>query len=178
MANEEIVLKISNCKNNYIVLGQEPYTYARDWCGIPKTIRKHTPTEVNFRTSILHSPDLYIYNVPEFTSRDITTCIWKTKNQTRSKIYLLSVYWDGTIDVPPIEFRQALDFLKNNQKDFIIGIDTNAHSQLWCSVNNRNRFIRRIFAKRKLTQTSHIVQYCRVLPDLALLYGPKIGGPR
>jgi hypothetical protein len=47
-----------------------------------------------------------------------------------------------------------------------------------CSVNDRNRFIRRLFAKRKLTQTSPIVQYCQVLPDLALLYGPKIGGPR
>jgi hypothetical protein len=131
IANEEIILKLSNCKNNYIVLGQEPYTYAREWCGIPKTIRKHTPTAVNFRTGILHSPDLYIYNVPEFTSRDITTCIWKTKNPTRPEIYLLSVYWDGTVDAPPIEFRQALDFFQNNRKEFIIGIDTNAHSQLW-----------------------------------------------
>jgi hypothetical protein len=47
----------------------------------------------------------------------------------------------------------------------------------YCSVNDRNRIIRRLFAKRKLTQTSHIVQYCWVLADLALLYGPKIGGP-
>jgi hypothetical protein len=48
---------------------------------------------------------------------------------------------------------------------------------IFCSVNDRNRFIRRLFAKRKLTQTSHIVQYCRVLAALALLYCPKIGGP-
>jgi hypothetical protein len=45
-----------------------------------------------------------------------------------------------------------------------------------CSVNDRSRFIRRLFAKRKLTQTSHIVQYCRILPDRVLLYGPKIRG--
>jgi hypothetical protein len=45
-----------------------------------------------------------------------------------------------------------------------------------CSVNDRSRFIRRLFTKRKLTRTSHIVQYCPVLPDRVLLYGPKIRG--
>jgi hypothetical protein len=45
-----------------------------------------------------------------------------------------------------------------------------------CSVNDWNRFIRRLFTKRKLTQTSHIVQYCWILPVGVLLYGPKIRG--
>jgi hypothetical protein len=39
----------------------------------------------------------------------------------------------------PIEFRQALDFFLANHKEFIIGIDTNAHSQIWGYDNSDTR---------------------------------------
>jgi hypothetical protein len=138
-ATEELTVKLQSITSKFIVLAQEPHSYAKNWCGIPNQISKHYPISNKFRTGILHSPDLYIWNVPQFTNRDITTCLWKTRNITIPQIYLVSTYWDGSADSIPLELRQALDFFIANHKDFILSIDTNAHSQLWGYNRSDNR---------------------------------------
>jgi hypothetical protein len=62
-----------------------------------------------------------------------------------------------------VRIRQGLTFVGLNIHIAVLLSKLKMHYHcVYCSVNDRNRFIRRLFAKRKLTQTSHIVQYCRV----------------
>ncbi len=89
------------------------------------------------RTAIYASKDIKLWLIPEFTSADVTTCIWKMgKNR---EVYLVSVYMDILHQqVIPDPMRRLMRRAQLRSKEVLIMADTNAHSTLWgCPTDNK-----------------------------------------
>jgi ribonuclease HI len=90
------------------------------------------------QVAIGHSNDLDIYSIPNFTDRDVCTCIWN-KPELEKPIILISAYWDCLVNSIPEKLTAAISFANTKQYQFIVGIDTNAHSTTWGSPSDNVR---------------------------------------
>ena len=78
------------------------------------------------RTAIFASRDLHIWPVEEFTTKDLTVCIWLKEGK---EVYVISAYFDILLDrVVPEALDRVLDHCENQRKEVIICADTNSHS--------------------------------------------------
>jgi hypothetical protein len=90
------------------------------------------------QVAIGHSNDLDIYSIPNFTDRDVCSCIWN-KPELEKPIILISAYWDCLVNSIPEKLTAAISFANTKQYQFIVGIDTNAHSTTWGSPSDNVR---------------------------------------
>lgn len=118
---------------------QEPWVHRGRLAGLTG-IQKHHSQEAHFRAAICHSRDINVWEVPQFTSPDVTTCIWRPdSSQTSKEIYLISAYWSGNAVEIPKELKEAVEFCQRKNIEFICGIDSNAHSSWWGSPRTDQR---------------------------------------
>ena len=127
------IAKLFQNKPNQVILITEPYIYKSKIPYIDRHVVNTITPEPKARTAILHSRSLNICPAPNYSNRDTTTCLWEvSENKT---IYLASAYWDINCREPPSKLQKLID----EQRNVIIGIDTNAHSTLWGSPENNSR---------------------------------------
>ena len=89
------------------------------------------------RTAIFASRDLQLWAVPEFTTKDLTTCIWLKDGR---EVFVASAYFDINLDsVVPTILNRLLQHCDRKRKEVIICADTNAHSSLWNSMDTNSR---------------------------------------
>ncbi len=83
--------------------------------------------------------------VPEFTTGDMTTCLWKMEE--KEDILVTSVYMDITnVAVWPPQLEKLLHYCARKKKEVVICVDTNAHSSLWQSndTNKRGEMLKKL----------------------------------
>ena len=105
----------------------------------PGIVRHHASVAVP-RAAICHSRNLNIWEAPNFTDRDVTTCIWNTqsKQEVLAEIYLISVYWDRNVLTIPPMLSQVIEHCTENNIEFLCCMDSNAHSTWWgCTRDDR-----------------------------------------
>ena len=91
----------------------------------------------NPRAGILASSDLKVWSLPNLTTPDVSSILWKTEDEYIPEIVVISVYSDINKATISSELLKAVHYCAQNQKPCIIGSDTNAHSILWgCNINN------------------------------------------
>ena len=133
------------------------------------------------RTAIFASRDLNLWPVSEFTSQDLTTCLWKRED---SEIFVASAYMDiDNREVVPDKLKQLLRHCRNRGKELILCADTNAHSTLWgCESNNSKGDIMEdwIFQYNLSVHNtgSHFTFFraeARTIVDVTMTMGPTVG---
>ena len=92
------------------------------------------------RAAIYASRDLNLWQVNEYTSDDLVTCLWKTGDTRIKEIYVASVYMDITFDTvwPPL-LERLLAYCRRHEKEILLCADTNGHSSLWGSEETNKR---------------------------------------
>jgi ribonuclease HI len=89
------------------------------------------------RTAILATPDLKVWPMSDFMSKDVATCLWKTDDALVPEIILLSVYADINKETISKELQEITNYCGTRHLPIIICCDTNAHSVIWgCNENN------------------------------------------
>lgn len=122
----------------FIALIQEPWIHGNKIMGLGPQIISHSGSQ-SPRSAIIHSRGFQIWNIPELTDRDITTCSWNTgsSNSTLNEIILISGYWDIHSPGLPTTLNKAITHCQDNNIPFICSLDSNAHSTLWgCGISN------------------------------------------
>ncbi len=91
------------------------------------------------RACILSSRNLNMWLVPDYTTGDMTTCIWKTMDNSLPEVFVVSVYMDITLEsVWPERLEKLLRHCLVRNKEILILSDTNCHSTLWgCPDTNK-----------------------------------------
>jgi len=130
----EYLSEVLHTKSFFILL-QEPYAWKGKIAGFDKIHSLfYDHASPSPRTAIYASKDLHLWSMPEFTSQDMTTCLWLTGESHLPKIILTSVYMDHTNpQVWPEAFGRLLHYCHQGRHKLIISADTNAHSTLWGS---------------------------------------------
>ena len=124
---------------SFIGFLQEPWVYRGRVAGLAG-IRKHHSQENHFRTAICHSNDMNMWEVPQFTNSDVTTCIWRPSSLPSCKeIYLISAYWAGGDTEIPKLLVEVVEFCQRDNIKFLCGIDSNAHSSWWANKRTDRR---------------------------------------
>jgi hypothetical protein len=150
VASTNLIQKCSRLKS-YIIFITEPRVLKGRIC--LNRIKMHYQSQDNDkkpRAAIGHSGDIDIYSIPNLSSHDVCTCIWNRNNAT--PILLISAYWDGLKNNIPEALAAAVDYAKDKQLQFIIGMDANAHSTTWGSSqdNTRGRLMELFIASNNL----------------------------
>ena len=70
------------------------------------------------------------------SSRDVVTCIGKWSGMD---IYLVSAYFDGTVDKIPDALTKTLETVAKRGAELILCVDANAHSTAWASKSTDRR---------------------------------------
>ena len=116
---------------SFIGFLQEPWIHQGRVAGLTG-IQRHHSQENHFRAAICHSKDINMWEVPQFTSPDVSTCVWRPSLASNCReIYLISAYWAGGTAEIPEELKEVVEFCQSENIEFICGIDSNAHSSWW-----------------------------------------------
>ena len=91
------------------------------------------------RAAVLATPDLNVWAIPEHTSRDVASCLWKTNSLQFPELIIISVYSDITKDTISPELQALVQYCGSTKTPYIIGADTNSHSVLWGCIENNSR---------------------------------------
>lgn len=120
----------------FIICLQEPPTNGGKVVGFGRGNNVFYGKHERPRAAIYSSRNLNLWPVAEFTTRDVTTCLWKWPNG--KEVYVTSVYMDIlNRQVADQTVINLLDFCKRNSKELLLCSDTNAHSSLWnCNDTN------------------------------------------
>jgi len=123
-------------KGSALGLVQEPWHYKGKIMGLlPHQIALHLPDP---RAAKVAPKSLNITFLPQLSTPDLAVAVWNTSSQNvyLQQILLISWYWP--IQDPFPESMVALfRYIESHHLEFIIGMDSNAHSTLWGnSVNN------------------------------------------
>ena len=121
---------------NFVALTQEPHVWKGKPTGLPKGFRSHL-VESNPRSCIIWPSKLNITPITEFCSGDVVACLWETNSILRTKLILISVYWDILLEEVPLELTACIEYSKSHNIPYICSMDSNAHSSLWgCPSDN------------------------------------------
>ena len=88
--------------SNFVALTQEPHIWKGKLTGLPRGLRSHL-VGPNPRSSIIWPSKLNITPITEFCSGDVVSCLWETNSILRTKLILISVYWDILLEGVPLE---------------------------------------------------------------------------
>ena len=134
------------------------------------------------RAAIYASSNLHLWLVPEFTSADLVTCIWKL--QGGKEYYVASAYLDITNhEVIDKKLSDLLEFCSRGDKELLLCADTNAHSSLWNSpdTNPRGEKMEEMIFKFNLSvqnEGSHFTFFrgsARTIVDVTMTMGANVG---
>ena len=73
-----------------------------------------------------------VWYCPKYSNRDITTVVLKLVDR---EIYFTSGYCDINLDIPP----KLTELMEEVNHPVLMGLDTNAHSQVWGMAENNSR---------------------------------------
>lgn len=140
VATNNFVLEAAGCEDHFIACLQEPHEVNGRLVDFPPQANLHHGPGVKPRAAILGSKGLNLWFVPDFSSGDQATCLWRTGNPGIPEVYVSSLYMD--IDTPldrlaTQEMRRLVDHCRKEKKPLIICADSNAHSELWGNDVNR-----------------------------------------
>ncbi len=115
----------------YLVFIQEPYVCHNRIHGLNSraTVFHGETPHTAPRTAIICSRKLKAWKVPEYSSRDVTTCMFQDKKG--KPMYVVSAYLDCTLNHLPPELLRVTAMCLQKGHHFIVAMDTNAHSHLW-----------------------------------------------
>ena len=134
-ANIELFKQVEPLRN-FVALTQEPHTWNGKPTGLPRGLRSHL-VGLNSRSCIIWPQKLNITPITEFCSGDVVSCLWETNSILRTKLILISAYWDILHEVVPLELVACIDYCKSHNIPYLCSMDTNAHSTLWgCTSDN------------------------------------------
>ena len=123
--------------SNFVALTQEPHVWKGKLTGLPRGLRSHL-VGPNPRSCIIWPSKLNITPITEFCSGDVVSCLWETNSILRTKLILISVYWDILLEGVPLELTACVDYCKSHNIPYICSMDSNAHSTLWgCTSDNQ-----------------------------------------
>ena len=120
---------------SFIYMVQEPYVREGKMIGFDKShLLFYDHSSLTPRSAIYASKDLHLWPMPEFTAKDITTCLWLTHQDHLPKVIIASVYMDHTdLKVWPDTLTKLLRYCRSGRHKLILAADTNGHSSLWGS---------------------------------------------
>jgi len=126
---------------SFLIGLQEPPVHFKKVSGFGKAHNLYYDRSANIiRAALFVSRDLNTWPVPDFTSGDMATCLWKTEETGFPEIMVTSVYLDINYEtVCPSILRKLIRYCKVRKKELIICADTNAHSSLWNSPDTNKR---------------------------------------
>ena len=123
---------------SFMIAIQEPPVWENKVTGLSSSNQVFYDRAANKRprAALYAARDLNIWQVSEFTSPDMVTCLWKWDSDT--EVYVVSLYCDIREDeVFPERLKKLLRRSNRQGKEIIICADTNSHSTLWgCQQSN------------------------------------------
>ena len=128
-ANFELFKQIEPLKN-FISLTQEPHIFKGKLTGIPRGLRSHLAGP-HPRSCIIWPNKLNITPITEFCSSDVVSCLWETNSIMKTKIMLISAYWDILAGEIPEKLVACIDYCLTHNLPYLCSMDSNAHSTLW-----------------------------------------------
>jgi hypothetical protein len=131
-------------KKEFIYLLTEPHVNGKgNLVGYPRNINMFHQGLVP-RSCILASKNQNLWLNPRYSSRDITTCLWK-KCPITPEIYICSVYLDINYKEDsflPKGMIKLVNYCNIHKKPLIISMDCNSHSEIWgLETNQRGEFL-------------------------------------
>ena len=134
-ANFELFKQVENL-SNFAALTQEPHVFKGKITGLPRGLRSYL-VGPNSRSCIIWPKKLNITPVTEFCSDDIVSCLWETNSAPRTKLMLISAYWDILQAEVPEKLIACIDYCLSHNIPYLCSMDSNAHSTLWgCTSDN------------------------------------------
>ena len=124
--------------SNFVVLTQEPHVYGGTFTGLPRGLKAHLIGS-NSRSCIIWPKKLNITPVSEFCSDDIVACLWETNSSPKTKLMLISAYWDILQAEVPAELVACIDYCLTHNIPYLCSMDSNAHSTLWGCITDNPR---------------------------------------
>ena len=124
--------------SNFVVLTQEPHVYGGKFTGLPRGLKAHLIGS-NSRSCIIWPKKLNITPVSEFCSDDIVACLWETNSSPKTKLMLISAYWDILQAEVPAELVACIDYCLTHNIPYLCSMDSNAHSTLWGCITDNPR---------------------------------------
>ena len=135
LANFELFKQVEPL-SNFVVLTQEPHVGRGKITGLPRGLKSHL-LGPNSRSCIIWPKKLNISPITDFCTDDVVTCLWEINSTRRTKIMLISVYWDITYEGVPDKLVACIDYCKTHNLPYLCSMDSNAHSTLWgCTSDN------------------------------------------
>ena len=135
LANFEL-FKQTESLRNFVALTQEPHVWKGKVTGLPRGLRSHL-AGTNPRSCIIWPKMLNITPIMEYCSDDVVSCLWESNSTLRTKIMLISVYWDIQFGEVPAQLVSCLNYCKSHNLPYLCSMDSNAHSSLWgCPSDN------------------------------------------
>ena len=82
------------------------------------------------RAAIYAHRDIPMWINHELSDKDVTSCLWVTKDNNLNRVLVVSCYWDRFLLTPPTKLISAIEFAQSNNFKLLIGMDSNAKSVL------------------------------------------------
>ena len=131
-----------------VAIIQEPYTgNSGRPKGVPSSFDCYYGGDNPRAAIITHKCNLLF--CPSYSGRDVTTC--QTSMEGGEEVFVVSVYCDILKPDVPCEVVKLLQ--ENRGANFLIGLDTNAHSPMWGSedTNSRGEMIEEFITSNNLS---------------------------
>ena len=116
-------------RDAFIHVGQEPYCHNGMIKGLDKN-HQILNKGLNSRAYIYAHKFIPIMFDSDRSDRDTCTALWLTKDPQIPKIQVISSYWDGGSEDLPQTLLDSLQHGKNLNMDMLIGMDSNAHTDV------------------------------------------------
>ena len=125
-AQIKMLNKLNQCKNPFIIVTQEPYCYKSTLALLPQNA-KNIPSDRSGhpRVSITAS------NCPRDLAAGLLTL------EGKKKPVILIVYLDITQETVPEYLKIAISYCKQTRFSIVLGINSNAQSDVWGYSNNK-----------------------------------------
>ena len=123
---------------NFAALTQEPHVFKGKLTGMPRGLKSHL-SGPNPRSCIIWPKKLNITPITDFCTEDVISCLWETNSTMRTKVMLISVYWDILAEGVPEKLVACLDYCKTHKIPYLCSMDSNAHSSLWGCASDNSR---------------------------------------
>ena len=134
-AQIEMLNKLNKGKNPFLILTQEPYCYKTTLALLPQNAKTIPSDRTGHpRASITTSNRLQMAEISELKHRDLAAGLVTLEGK---KTVVISVYLDITQDPVPEHLVKAINYCKQKRFSILIGMDSNAHSDIWGHNNNR-----------------------------------------
>ena len=136
-ANYELFKQVESL-SNFIALTQEPHVWRGKLTGMLRGLKSYL-VGLNPRSCIVWPKKLNITPITEFCTGDVVSCLWETNSILRTKVMLISAYWDILLEEVPVKLIASINYCKSHNIPYICSMDSNAHSTLWGCISDNPR---------------------------------------